>query len=214
VTRDGIPVNLRDINFRFRILPETQRGRPLFRSLENPYPFSQEAMQSMAYNLNVEEDGSTSWRASVQRAVIGTITDYFNSHSIDHLTAPRQAGVNPRRAILEELEIQNRRALRRLGAELIWIDIGHCDITPDEVDATRIDLWAAEWQGNAQAVLAEAEARRQALEELGRAEAQATLIRSITTVLEKAGATGSDKELLRKLLVARTAQILDAMNKK
>ena len=53
MTHDGIRVKVKNLNYRFRILPEMKDGKPVQRSLEKPYPYSEEAMQNMTYNLSV-----------------------------------------------------------------------------------------------------------------------------------------------------------------
>jgi hypothetical protein len=212
-TRDGIPLMLRDVHFRFRILPEVRDGRPILRSLANPFPFSQAAMQSMIVNLTVTSDGQDPWRVAVRRSVIGAITDYVSSHDLDFLTAPRLEGMDPRQSIHDELSAHNKRALRNLGAELIWVDIGHPDILAEEVDFKRADYWAAEWDNNAKLVRAEGEAKRLAYGELGRAEAQAEIIKGIVRALEEAAPATGEKVQLRTLMLVRTAQILDAIRK-
>ncbi|MEN4100233.1 MAG: hypothetical protein ROW52_09955, partial [Anaerolineaceae bacterium] len=52
-TRDGIRVRLTDVHFRYRIVPMVVDGRMITRSLDSPYPYSEEAMHNMAYNLNI-----------------------------------------------------------------------------------------------------------------------------------------------------------------
>jgi hypothetical protein len=79
------------------------------------------------------------------------------------------------------------------------------------VDDSRTNLWAAEWIDDANAIRALGEAKRAAYLELGRAEAQAELIMSITDVVSKTlQETGSNIDV-RKILLARTSQVLDAM---
>jgi hypothetical protein len=98
-----------------------------------------------------------------------------------------------------------------LGTELLWIDVGHIDIVDPGVDSGRLDLWATDWIGNASNIRADGEAVRQAYQELGRAEAQSEYIMSITNELKNIDMSGDPRENLRRILLVRTAQILDAM---
>lgn len=214
LTRDGIRLRLQDVNFRYRILPEIRSGRPVRRSLSDPFPVSEEAIETIANNLAVTEMGLEPWRRAVQRATIGVITDYINAHPLDFLTAPRENEQDPRQRIQEELfSERSRRTLRNLGAELLWIDLGHFDIQEERVDHKRLELWAAGLRGEADAERAVGEAKTLAYQELGRAEAQAELVIGIAQALEDIDLGERDQSRLRKLLLVRAAQTLDAIAK-
>ena len=216
MTKDGIQVTLCDVHFRFRIMPIEKNGRLVDRSLENPYPYSEEALSSMAYNLSVEAKGLESWHEAVKRMVVGGgITEYINSHTIDHLTAPFQNGQDPHGTLQDELFSPAAAArFKNLGAELLWVDVGHIEIVDEEVDKTRLDLWAADWIGSADVARAYGDAKRQAYQELGRAEAQAEIIIGITQSLEQVEFNEDPAQTLRKMLLLRTAEVLEAMAEK
>lgn len=212
VTRDGIQVVLRDIHFRYRIRQDQQYGQTVRRSLSDPYPFSEGALKYMVSNLQVTKDGVEKWNAAVERVLVGAITDYVASHKIDDLTAPRTGSANPQLDIKNELffsKIQN--SLVSLGAELLWVDVGHIAIKEETVDVVRTYLWATDWIGDAAVARAYGDARRQAYQELGRAEAQAELILSIADAIEKANPSERTSENIRKILLSRTAQIIDTL---
>lgn len=69
MTRDGILVTVRDINFRYRLESEKVNDRPLTRTPDRPYPFSHDAIDRMAYNLSVKE------KSPVQPAIAGQPKD-------------------------------------------------------------------------------------------------------------------------------------------
>ena len=212
LTRDGIRVTIKDIHFRYRLFPELESGRPKRRTLQDPYPFDQKALWNMAYNLSVDEDGLEAWKTAVARAIVGGITDYINAHEIDYLTAPREASQDPRRELRHSLfNGPTRFGLRNLGAELIYVDVGHFAIEEELVDEQRTETWAAEWLGNAQVVRAYGEAKRSVYQELGRAEAQAELLIGISDSLQSTDLGSDPAGNLRKILLARTAQILEVM---
>jgi hypothetical protein len=212
VTRDGIRVNLRDVHFRYRIVPMVVDGRMINRTLESPYPYSESAMRSMAYNLSINADGPDPWSAAVHRTVKTAITDYITRNTIDHLTAPRTDTDSPREGLRIELFSERRQAaLRDMGAELVWIDVGHIDIMADEVDQQRVEAWASDWVGDNKRTRAYADALRLAYTEVARGEAQAEMILAIANALEDIDLTSSSRENLRALILVRTAQILDAM---
>ncbi len=212
MTRDGIRVKVLNLNYRFRILPEMKDGKPVQRTLETPYPYSEEAMQNMTYNLSVTPAGLDPWPAAVRRMVVGRITDYIATNNLDFLTAPRKLGQDPRGSLRQAVFGSGLRArLATIGAELLWIDIGHIEIEGTDVDRVRVDMWAADWMGSAKVARAYGEARLLAYQELGRAEAQAELIISITQALEGIPISGDSVQSLKNILMARTAQLLDAL---
>jgi hypothetical protein len=212
MTRDGIRVKLRNLNYRFRILPEMKDGKPVLRSLEKPYPYSEEAMQNMTYNLSVNVSGPDPWPAAVRRMVVGRITDYIATNYLDFLTAPREEGQDPRGSLRDAVFARDMRGrLATIGAELQWIDVGHIEIENTDVDSVRVDMWAADLMGDAKVARAFGEARVRAYQELGRAEAQAELIISITQAMEGIPISGDSVQSLRNILMARTAQLLDAL---
>jgi hypothetical protein len=113
----------------------------------------------------------------------------------------------------EELLLNNigRRNLQKFGAELLWVDIGHLDIVESGVDNQRIDLWAATVYGRAELIRAEGEAKRKTLKELGRADAQARMINSLSHVLADVDFNSDDQARLRNIVLVRIAQMLDTL---
>ncbi len=242
-TRDGIKVKVKDIQYRFRIKQLTNKdGTPLHRSPENPYPVSEDAIRDMTFNLQViedikkvevkdpksgkdDKDSKTfreekevkleTWQASIERAVVGTISDYIISKNLDYLTAPRTNDYSARIELNSKLfEDDIRKRLAGLGAELLWVDVGHIEIEDESVDDLRTNVWSVDWAGDAAEARAYGEAIQQAYQELGRAEAQADLIMSIAGALSDANLTGDAVENVRRLLLVRTAQVLDALSEK
>ena len=213
MTRDGIRVTLKDVHFRYRIKQQTRNGAQVRKSLHEPYPFSDEAMWNVAFNLNVNKTGLAKWNVAVETTVINGLTDFITSKRLDELTAPIGLPKNPRVELKDNVLFTNiQRGLAGLGAELLWIDVGHVHVVEESVDGQRTDLWAAEWVGDAEITRAYGEAKRLAYQELGRAEAQAEMILSITDSLRESALDPSTNYNIRKLLLVRTAQVLDAMS--
>lgn len=213
VTRDGIQIMVRDIRFRYRILSETVNGQPVPRTRQNPYPFSRQAYVDLSYYLSVNESGQISWGQAVRGMIAGVIEDYINSHTVDYLTAPRGHERDPRQEINQRMFGPGLTgALRNAGTELQWVDIGHFDIVAEEVDQERINLWAADWVGDASVKKADSEARRITYQELGRAEGQAEMLVAIAQAIDGIDLTGNRAKNIRHVLLSRTAQILEAMH--
>ena len=212
-TSDGIRIRLKNIDYRFCVL------RPERKNAGAPYPFSPEAIEAIAYSLSVNAKGPERWYEVVQRNVSGALGVFISSHELDYLTAPRKNEQNPRRALrLELFAAAVSDSLRKVGAELQWMDIGHFDIDDLQenkelhlVDQTRTRRWATNLIGDAKTIRSYGEAKHLAYQELARAEAQAEMIMSITDALRNVS-LGSDKaETLRHIFLARTAQILEAL---
>lgn len=231
ITRDGIRLRLKNIDYRYcvsRQRKETyaenqekteEKVKLVQRRPDTPYPFSEEAIHSIAYSFSVSDKGLESWHQAVNRAVDGALVTFITSHDLDHLTAPRQNGQNPRRELRIELfDSAVRNSLRKVGAELHWMDIGHFEIDDLEsdqdlggVDQTRTRRWAASWMGNAKTIRSYGDAKRIVYKELARAEAQAELVLCITEALRDVSFGPNQANTLRQIFLARTAQILEAL---
>lgn len=214
VTLDGIQMHLRDIRFCYRLLPSGSGGNGSVRTTDNPYPFSSDTILDSVFNLSA----SDTWQTAVERTVVGEITTFINNHRIDHLTAPRRFSQDPRRELQTQLfkpGINER--LKKNGAELVWVDVGHMDIIElsedkrENVDGQRLDYWASRWTGEIKRTHAIGEAKRVAYQERGRVDAQAAFLQSITDALREFELSDDPEENLRRLLLVRTAQILEGM---
>ncbi|HLE52837.1 MAG TPA: SPFH domain-containing protein [Anaerolineales bacterium] len=220
-TKDGISIEVRDIHFRYRLRTGQPPGVYARRTPTLQYPFSVEAVRDMAYNRAVSTTGLAPWHTAVQSAVQGTITDHINQRRIDYLTAPSVEDGNPRLDIAELLnQVSTRERLRNLGVELLWCDIGHFDIPepkPEEEEKfkdPRSEKWGAKWAGSAAVERAYGDAQRLALQERGRAEAQAEMLMSILSALNDIPLVGDPSQNLRNVIMVRTAQILEALTEK
>jgi len=219
-TKDGIEVKVKDIRFRYRLYPGRRYGGFTSRTWEEPYPYSPQSVKNYAYNRTIDDKGVVNtWFNSVKFIVDNAITDYINSHTIDELTAPGKTGSepnDPRGKIKKILDsVKTRNMLKTMGAELLWCDIGHFEITDKRVSAQRMETWQTLWAGKADMERAEGEARRVAYQERGRAEGQAELLKSIIRSLGELGLEEDQSQArLRSIVLMRTAQILEAMTER
>jgi len=213
-TKDGIEVNVRAIQYRYRLKTGRKYGDYNRRTPVNPFPYSIEAMRNLTYGRTVSQDGFVSWHDAVRSAVVGSIVDYITQHQIDHLTAPEVTdtdGEDPRAEIHKKLFAKrSRERLRSLGAELLWVDIGHIDIKDEDIDAQRVGTWQAHWMGQANVVRAVGEAQQIAANVLGRAEAHADLLVNIMESLEQLDFSTTPTPYLQDEILARTIQVLDS----
>jgi len=214
-TKDGIEVHVREIRYRYRLASDKSLQDGPARSMQDPYPFSEDSVIQMTYNRNVTADGLASWHFGVNRVVDTVITDYIREHFVDHLTAPSAQGDDPRGEIYKKFNSEGvRDQFKRHGADLLWIGIGHFEIPAKQVIEQRVTSWQAKWVGNANIVRAFGESQRMAYQELGRAEAEAEMLMSIVHALEDVDAQqGDSRQKIRTIYLARIAQLLEAMSK-
>jgi hypothetical protein len=219
MSKDGIVVTVHDIHFRYRLWGGQRVAGNTGRIPENPYPYSIQAVRNMAYNRGMRSGTLVSWHQAVQSDFDGDILNYIRTNLLDAVTAPegrKPDGTikNPRRDIQLSLTSPAARIrFRNLGAELIWFDIGRFNFEDPEVEEQRISTWSAEWVGDAEVLLSFGEAQRQAYHELARAEAQAELLMSLVHSLHEAGLSGGlSGEPMRKMMMLKTAQVLESMS--
>jgi len=209
VTKDGILVVVKGIKFRYRVISNKQK------SLDDPYPFAEAELDRMAYNISVREQGQPTWRGYMKQTLSTYVKEVVNNYTIDELTAPRTDDKKPWIEMRNQLtKSENVPNIRSVGAELIWLDLGHIHIEPDFVDESRVGLWAVDWIGNAEARMAYATGRRMAYQDQAKAEAQAELIMGIAYGLEGINFDNNTSDNIRKIFLERTAEILNSLNSK
>jgi hypothetical protein len=213
-TKDGIEIVVRDIRYRYRLCGDLNMNSDAGRQSDNRFSFSEEAVIQMTYNRTLAQNGIGTWHMGVNQVVEAVITDYIRQHPVDSVTAPQTQDIDARGDIYREFYSQSgRNRFREKGAELIWIDIGHFETPEKSVIEQRVNTWQARWLGNADVVRASGEAQRTASQELGRAEAQAEMLKNIVQSLETVGEPGGSRQQnMRALYLARIAQLLDAMS--
>jgi hypothetical protein len=221
VTKDGIEVIARDINFRYRLWSSRKVGGQNGRTPSVPYPYSVQAMRNMAYNRVVSDGGYTNWAETMRRQFKGEIQKYISRNQVDQVTAPRNFEENPSgklrgnprediHRIYESPEIRER--FKNIGAQLLWYGIGHFDVNNPLVNDQRVSTWQAGWRGDAKKTLAYSEAKKMAYIEQGRAEAQAEILMGIVHGLDDLNSSEEDRNKnLQEIFLVRMAQLLDAM---
>ena len=233
VTKDGVVVNIKDIRYIYRLLPGRRGSSQVGRTPERPYPHSNRAIYQMAYNRVVveearQQEGATvykqrlqTWEETIRKAYEGEIQNYIRRNQVDQVTAPRnfeplpdgQLRGDPRKDIHNIYRQPGfRNTFRRFGAELVWHGLGHFEVDNQHVVDQRVSTWQADWRGDARKILAYSDAKRQAYEEQGRAEAQAELLMGITHALEGVNVVEADRQRkLHEVFLLRVAQLLDAL---
>ena len=221
VTKDGIEVVARDINFRYRLWSSRKVGGQNGRTPSVPYPYSIQAVRNLAYNRVVRNGEYSNWADTVRRQFSGEIQNYIRRNQVDQVTAPRnfeetasgKVRGNPREdihRIYESPEIRDR--FKNIGAQLLWYGIGHFEVNNPLVNDQRVSTWQAGWRGDAKKTLAYSEAKKMAYVEQGRAEAQAEILLGIVHALDDIKHPGEERDKnLQEIFLVRMAQLLEAM---
>ncbi len=208
MTKDGVPIVLNELRVRFRI-----RAREL-RTESNPYPAMTSAIRRAAYSRKVNAKGLEVWADMVTGSARGTIGDWIGRHRMDELIPPPRDGNQPEaaapppyRQALHALfhDKQTRQKFADMGAEIIWVSVGHLrpdpDVDPDlavdrdvtgrdKIHTQLIDTWKSSHAARAQDEISDARAYARWLSDTARAEAESELILTLTAGLSEARANG------------------------
>jgi hypothetical protein len=155
------------------------------------------------------------WGGAMQFRVDGKITDFINKSTIEQVLAPNAD--DPRREIMEGIYGAELRGRLKswLGSELTWANIGRFEINDETIregmKKYRMESWFAQWGGKAALILAQGRAEQISQEEGGRSESTATMLKSILQALDDAQPSGEANEHLWNIVLARTAQVIEAM---
>ncbi len=208
MTKDGVPIVMNEMRARFRV-----RAREV-RTEANPYPVMTGAIRKAVYSRKVTAKGLENWADMVTGAVRGTIGDWIAHRRMDELIAPPRDGDEPEaaapqpyRQTLHELfkHKDTRRKFSEMGAEIIWVSVGHIrpdpDVDPeldpdadatgrDKIHAQLIDTWKSAHEAQAHDEISDARGYARWLNDTARAEAEVKLILALTKGLREARADG------------------------
>lgn len=211
-TKDGIQIRVKDVHYRYRLRTGRVYSDKARQDQNNPYPFSYQAVLNMYYGRSVSHTGLTPWHNMVNFSVDGAITDYIRMNRFEDVSAPRADALDPRAEIEKRFNSSRTiESLRRIGAELIWVDMGQFEIVDDRIEAQLAEAWGAKWSGLTDVNRAYAEAKRQSNLMTGRAEAQAEMLISILGVFDEIEDWAEQDQAVRTIILTSTAQILDGL---
>lgn len=215
-TRDGIEVAVHDFQFGYRLASPSHGTAATKRTTTVPYPFSAKSVWKLAYNRSVGANGKlTEWGRWVQNTLDNKITQYINKKSIDEIIAPTSG--YPHEEVQNTLSSPEVRkdVIDRLGTEVTWLKIGRFDINDEkigrEIKDYRLRAWFAQWAGKASLIRAEGKAEQISQTEGGRIEKTTSMLRSILQALGDVNLEGDEDEHIWNIVLARTAQIIEAM---
>jgi len=214
-TKDGITIKVRDINYGYRLRTGRVSSDTARQNQDAPYPFSYQAVLNMVFGRSIGTGGLTPWHQMVNLAVEAAITDFIRENLFDDVSAPRFGKTEARIEIARRLNSEGTRfRLRGVGAELLWVDMGHFEVVDKRIEEQRVETWGAKWAGLADVNRAFGDAKRLSHRELGRAEAQAEMILSILSVLNDIDDLESNEDTLRAIVLSRISQLLDGMSER
>lgn len=155
VTKDGVEVFARDAQMVFRVYGGGQE-----RSLENPYPYTEDSVRRLVYGQIVDKNRSADWEESLPEIVRSEIRRFVARHSIEEFLAlqpgeiPGQGGTEtpvepdgagqfqiPRRELTEHFhtdELISR--LREQGLELDWVGVGTWEVRDPPISSSTGDV--------------------------------------------------------------------------
>lgn len=218
-TKDGIEITVENLKFTYRLWDnQWERSEKNQEETRRPFPFSNNAIYSYAYNRFVQIDQYKkekpfSWHSVVRGRIEGIIKDYINEHRLDDVIASREhEKKNPREEIRDQAyQAGFKNGLRAIGTILRWWDPGEFK-SLDDIEGQFLFNWSVDLASNAELNRAYGEAQKQAYEELGRAEAEAELLMSIIHALDGIKFAADKTQTLQNLILMRTAQVIKALN--
>ena len=211
-TKDGVQIRVKDVHFRYRLRTGSTHSDIARQDQNNPFPFSYQAVLNMYYGRSIGAKGMTSWHNMVKFTVEGAITEYIRGNRFEDVSSPRADAMDPRAEIEKRFNSQRTAdSLRRVGAELIWVDMGQFEIVDERIEEQLAEAWGAKWAGLTEVNRAYAEAKRQSNLVTGRAEAQAEMLISILGVFDEIEDWAEQEQAVRTIILASTAQILDGL---
>lgn len=216
-TKDGIEVAVHDFQFGYRLASHSQGNTLKRRTAMDPYPFSAKSVWKLAYNRSVAADGQKmDWGKWIQNRLDGEITNYINKESIDEIIAPTSGYI--REDMIHKLSASDLRKtiMEMMGTEVTWLNVGRFDIKDDdigkEIKDYRLKAWFAQWAGKASLIRAEGKAEQISQTEGGRIEKTTSMLRGILQALSEVKIDGDVDGHIWNIVLARTAQIIEAMS--
>jgi hypothetical protein len=142
VTRDGIEIFARDAQMMFRVY---SGGRA--RSLQDPYPYTEDAVRHLVYGQAVSAIGPRKWTDLLSALVRAEIREFVSGLTIEEFLALQHGQVSdeeldeegyaeratqmhiPRRQLTDRFHTeQTRQRLMKSGLEVAWVGVGTWEI--------------------------------------------------------------------------------------
>lgn len=209
-TKDGIAIKVSDIHFGYRLRTAHPTVTETNGFSAQPYSISLEAVNNLTQSRVVTESGLTDWRTMVKGIVRSAIADFIYNHTATELLKPAPTK-NPYTELKNSLNKRGfRERLRKMGTELLWINLGFFDFGDERLKQEILNLLGEEWSDQIDLELAEGDAQLIYYQELGRAEAQAEILQGIIEALNSAPTDLDSLELIRSIILSRASQVFES----
>lgn len=211
-TRDGIEVTLQNVRIRYRVKfqkhieNEKESIRARYQNLPDP-------VDPASLDLALE---MLNWTEAVERSIRTKIIHFVNIRPLDYFTSPLNHEKDEkvrdefRRHVIETTQP----ILNSFGADLVWIDVGTFEISPQIVKDARQKLWMAKARKEAELQRAQGRAELETYREMGRLKAESEIINAIINEMRKweadaqlqgEGEPTEDEQLAAENMLKRTA---------
>ena len=161
VTRDGIEVYARDAQMLFRVHSGGQQ-----RSLQNPYPYTEDGIRRLVYGQAVKKEMQLKWEEMLPEIVSREIRKFVARHTIEEFLALQPSRMLeeaesspgktdqqeeqgsliqiPRRQLSEHFHTEQlKQDLQNNGLELAWVGVGTWEVRDDPFPSTPSDTGPA-----------------------------------------------------------------------
>lgn len=184
-TKDGVPVEA-SLFCLFRIAPNSTPG-----TQRDDFAFPEQNIREVVYHQAglAEEDESYSWDDFALQTAISCFKEIIDHYSLDQLFAPHDPDQIPRQELVERLNEDARRKLKRQRIELVFAGFGTLKFPPS-VTEQRIESWKAHWVAQAMGMEAAGEADAERLKQEARAAGQWDLVQGMVNSLAEAQSVG------------------------
>lgn len=208
MTKDRYIVSIKGVYFRYRINSSARSEVKNPQSGIEPYPYTIEAVRNLHYNRPITTNDPMKWDILVQNTVMNEITSYINENNFTALTMFDPSGNNTREMMSKRiLSPEFRKKLRNMGTKLVWFDVGNISL-PEEYESEKIiNTWQADWMSKTATTRAIGDAQRISLQEIGKAEAQAEVLRKIVEILSSIEYSEDHSEIKRSMVISKLAQL-------
>jgi hypothetical protein len=208
MTKDRFEISVKGVYFRYRINSTARSEVKSAQINMEPYPFSIASVRNLHYNRPISKDGPMKWEKMVQDSVVNEITSFINENNFATLTMFDPSGNDTREMMAKRIRSPEfRNKLRNIGTKLVWFDVGNFGL-PEEFESEKvINPWQATWMNKTATTKAIGDAQRISLQEIGKAEAQAEILRKIVDILNSMDYSDDYSEINRSMVISKLAQL-------
>jgi len=140
-THEGVAIRLSDIHFGYRLKTTPAIDAKSREKATKPYLFSTHALRYLLQSRVVTEQGLTDWRMMVKGMIRSTISDFIYQHTVRELLKP-PADYNPYADLKKLFQSRAfRERLRKMGTELLWINLGLFDLEKEAYKQALLETW-------------------------------------------------------------------------